>query len=151
VVGAPPSATTPVVMPSLLRRMAQVQQKRAAQWTRFWLACGWAGVAVTLGLSLMPPTLGNDETQLDKLVHLLGYAVLMYWWAQLVVYQRSKLAIAVVLLGVVIEGLQGLTPDRQPDLLDALANTAGVLLGWSIARRTPNLPSRLAALPASNR
>ncbi|MBT9568766.1 MAG: VanZ family protein [Thiobacillus sp.] len=131
--------------------MAQARQKRAAQWTRIWLACGWAGVIITLVLSLMPPTLGNGTTQVDKLVHLVGYAVLTYWWAQLVIYQRGKLAIAVVLLGVVIEGLQGLTPDRQPDVLDALANTTGVLLGWMIARHTPNLPGRLAALHASNR
>ncbi|MFP5419716.1 MAG: VanZ family protein [Gammaproteobacteria bacterium] len=137
--------------PSLLRRMAQTRQRRAAKWARFWRACGWFGVVLTLVLSLMPPTLGNDETQLDKLVHLLGYAVLMYWWTQLVIYQRGKLAVALVLLGVVIEGLQGLTPNRQPDLLDALANTAGVLLGWILARHTPNLPERLAALPASKR
>ena len=141
--------------PTLMRRMAQAQQKRAARWVRFWLACGWAGVAVTLALSLMPPTLGNDESQLDKLVHLFGYTVLMYWWAQVVIYQRGKLAIAVILLGVAIEGLQGLTPDRLPDVLDALANAAGVLLGWIVARHTPNLIECLAArcttLPAPNR
>ena len=60
---------------------------------------------------------------------------------------------AVVLFGIAIEGLQGLTPARQPDLLDALANSGGVLLGWLAARLLPNLPQRLAAryatLPAS--
>ena len=140
---------------TLMHRMAQAQQKRAAQWGRFWQAGGWAGVIATLVLSLMPPTLGGDDTHIDKLAHLFGYAVLMFWWAQLVIYQRGKLAIAVILLGVAIEGLQGLTPDRLPDVLDALANAAGVLLGWIGARHTPNLIERFAAryttLPAPKR
>jgi glycopeptide antibiotics resistance protein len=66
--------------------------------------------------------------------------VLMFWWAQLVTPPRWKLAVIVVLFGIVIEGLQGLTPSRQPDVLDALANSAGVLLGWLAARCLPGLP-----------
>jgi len=54
-----------------------------------------------------------------------------------------------------IELLQGLPPARQPDLLDVLANSGGVLLGWLAARLLPNLPERLAArraaLPAPHR
>ncbi|MHB1083899.1 MAG: hypothetical protein ACYCZA_03535 [Thiobacillus sp.] len=44
--------------------------------------------------------------------------------------------------------------NRSPffdDLLDALANTGGVLLGWLVARFLPNLPQRLAALSARQR
>ncbi|KVW95622.1 hypothetical protein ABW22_09775 [Thiobacillus denitrificans] len=116
---------------------------------------GWLGIAITLVVSLMPPALGDDSGHADKLVHLFGYALLMFWWAQLVTRQRWKLAVAVVLFGIAIEGLQGLTPDRQPDLLDALANSSGVLLGWLVARFLPNLPQHLAArravLPAPHR
>ena len=43
------------------------------------------------------------------------------------------------------------TPDRDPDLLDELANTGGVLLGWLAACLLPNLPERLAALFAFRR
>jgi hypothetical protein len=120
---------------------------------RLWRAGGWLGVAITLAVSLMPPPLNDSGSHTDKLVHLAGYAVLMFWWAQLVVERRWKLAVAVVMFGIGIEGLQGLTPDRQPDLLDALSNSGGVLLGWLAARLLPNLPQRLAAryatLPAS--
>jgi VanZ family protein len=118
---------------------------------RLWRAGGWLGVILTLALSLMPPTLDVSSGHSDKIVHLAGYALLTFWWAQLVTRQRWKLAVAIVLFGLAIELLQGLTPDRQPDLLDALANSSGVLLGWLAARRLPNLPGRLAALPAPHR
>ena len=122
---------------------------------RLWRAAGWLGVVLTLMVSLMPPLLIDGSGHADKVVHLAGYAVLMFWWAQLVIRQRWKLAVAVVLFGVLIEGLQGLTPDRLPDLFDALANSGGVLLGWLVARLLPNLPERISArgntLPAPHR
>jgi hypothetical protein len=122
---------------------------------RWWMVAGWFGVVLTLALSLMPPALDVSSGHTDKIVHLSGYALLMFWWAQLVTRQRWKLALAVVLFGLAIEGLQGLTPDRLPDLFDALANSGGVLLGWLAARLIPNLPERLAArratLPAPHR
>jgi VanZ family protein len=118
---------------------------------RLWRVGGWFGIAVTLMLSLMPPFLNEGSGHTDKIVHLCGYAVLMFWWAQLVTERHWKLAIAVVLFGIAIELLQGLTPARQPDVFDALANTGGVLLGWLFARFLPNLPERLAALPARQR
>jgi VanZ family protein len=118
---------------------------------RLWRMAGWLGIALTLAVSLMPPALDSSGSHIDKIVHLFGYAVLTFWWAQLVTRRRWKLAIAVVLFGVAIELLQGLTPARQPDLLDALANSSGVLLGWLAARLLPNLPQHLATLPAPHR
>ena len=122
---------------------------------RLWRGLGWLGVVVTLMVSLMPPALEVGSGHTDKIVHLAGYAVLMFWWAQLVTRQRWKLALAIVLFGLAIEGLQGLTPDRLPDLLAALANSGGVLLGWLVARLLPNLPEHLSArgaiLPAPHR
>jgi VanZ family protein len=116
-----------------------------------WRVLGWLGIVLTLMVSLMPPALDSSSGHADKIVHLAGYAVLTFWWAQLVTRQRWKLAIAVALFGIAIELLQGLTPDRMPDLLDALANSSGVLLGWLAAHLLPNLPQRLATLPAPRR
>jgi VanZ family protein len=116
-----------------------------------WRALGWLGVILTLVVSLMPPLIKEGVEHTDKIVHLAGYAVLMFWWAQLVIQKRWKLAIYVALFGVIIEGLQGLTPDRLPDPADALANSSGILLGWLAAHLLPNLPARLAALPARQR
>ena len=122
---------------------------------RWWMVAGWFGVVLTLALSLMPPALDVSSGHSDKIVHLAGYALLTFWWAQLVTRQRWKLALAVVLFGFAIEGLQGLTPDRLPDMLDALANSGGVLLGWLVARLLPHLPGRISArgntLPAPHR
>lgn len=118
---------------------------------RLWRGLGWIGVLLTLGISLMPPPLRDDGNGGDKLVHLAGYAVLMFWWAQLVLQRRWQLALAVAAFGLAIEGLQGLTPDRQPDLADALANSLGVGLGWLAARSLPNVPAGLARLPAWRR
>lgn len=117
---------------------------RRLNWVRLWRAGGWLGVALTLAFSLGPPTVGEDDSQLDKLAHVAGYAVLTFWWAQIVVAQRWRLALAVVVFGIAIELLQGLTPERQPDPVDALANAAGVLLGWGAARLLPNLTKVLA-------
>ena len=117
---------------------------------RLWKVLGWLGVAAALVLSLTPPLL-NESGHTDKIVHLAGYAVLMFWWAQLIVERRWRLALAVVLFGAAIELLQGLTPDRQPDVFDALANAGGVLLGWLTARLLPNLPQSLITLFALRR
>ncbi|MHB1094507.1 VanZ family protein [Thiobacillus sp.] len=120
---------------------------------RLWKTLGWLGVIAALVLSLIPPFM-HEARHMDKVVHLAGYAVLMFWWTQIVVHRRWRLALAVVLFGGAIELLQGLTPHRQPDVFDALANTGGVLLGWLIARilpNLPNLPALLTWLPARQR
>ena len=120
---------------------------------RLWWTAGWLGIALTLVASLTPPVL-SEASHADKLVHLSGYAVLMFWWAQVITQRRWRLAAAVILLGAAIELLQGLTPNRQPDLADALANSAGVLIGWLVARllaASPVLPKYLATLPALRR
>ena len=111
---------------------------------QLWRLGGWLGVALTLVLSLGPPTVGNDESQIDKLAHLAGYAALMFWWAQLITQRRWRLALTIMVFGGAIELLQGLNPERQPDPLDALANAAGVALGWLAARALPDLPAALA-------
>ena len=117
---------------------------------RLWRIAGWAGVAFTAAVSLGPSAI-EGEQHADKVVHLAGYALMMFWWAQVVVRNRWRLALAVIVLGAVIELLQGLTPARQPDLLDVLANSAGVLLGWLAARLLPNVPALFSLLPAGRR
>lgn len=106
-----------------------------------WLGIGWLGVVAALVLSLGPASPDGVDNHADKVVHLAGYATLMYWWSQLYVTpaQRMRVGAALVLLGIAIEGLQGLTPTREPDAWDMLANTIGIVMGGWIAYRSANL------------
>ena len=106
-----------------------------------WLGLGWLGVVAALVLSLGPAAPQGPVEHADKLVHLAGYATLMFWWAQLYTAfpQRVRLAAALVLLGIAIEGLQGMTPTREPDAWDVLANTTGIVLGGWLATHSVNL------------
>jgi VanZ family protein len=115
---------------------------------RLWIAIGWLIIAAIVYLSLATLAVETDVPQGDKLGHLLAYGALMAWWAQLYVAPstRLKLGLAFIALGAAMELAQGLTPSRYPELLDLLANTSGVLLGWLAAPpRIPNLYARLAA------
>ena len=106
-----------------------------------WLGVGWLGVVAALMLSLGPAAPQGPVEHADKLVHLAGYATLMFWWAQLYITfpQRVRLAAALVLLGILIEWLQGFTPTREADAWDVLANTTGIILGGWFATHSLNL------------
>jgi VanZ family protein len=64
----------------------------------------------------------------DKFSHLLAYGALMYWWGMVRPDQRWVWAVALPLMGLALEWLQGLTPYRQMEWQDALANLGGVAL-----------------------
>jgi VanZ family protein len=68
----------------------------------------------------------------DKLGHLAGYALLMFWFAQLYA-RRAVWAAGFIAMGIVLELLQGWLGYRSLEGYDMLANTAGVLLGWGAA------------------
>ena len=73
---------------------------------------------------------------MDKLEHLLGYAVLSGWSVLLFATRRMRIAalLGVIAFGIAIEGAQGVfTVTREPDALDAIANAGGALLGQLVA------------------
>ena len=94
---------------------------------------GWSLVLAVVLLSLvpvygvMPPVPSGD-----KYGHVLAYAVLMFWFGQLYVksQQRVYYAVGFILLGGVLEWLQGMTAYRQTELLDFYMNVIGVCVGW---------------------
>ena len=104
---------------------------------RGWLAVGWGLVMLVVGASLVPqPPLTPDIHLGDKLAHLLAYGVLMGWFAQIYATHTARriLAAAFVLMGVVLEFLQGLLGQRMFEVADMAANTAGVALACWITR-----------------
>jgi len=103
---------------------------------RTWLALGGLWIVMVIIFSLMPnPPDPLHFEQSDKLSHFLAYGWLMLWFCQLYsgTARRWGLVFALVALGVGLEFLQSLTPDREYEVLDMAANTGGVLLGWLLA------------------
>jgi VanZ family protein len=107
------------------------QPVRPLRLAALWHAIAWVLVAAVVVLSLLPTPPIAQVHGSDKLGHMLAYLMLMHWYAQ--VYARRMrwpLAALFILLGMLLEALQGLTPARHFDPADMLANTTGVLLGW---------------------
>ncbi len=112
---------------------------------KVWAKWGWRGlflsaVCVVAWQSLQPATAEQGILHLDKLLHLLAYAVLMV----LALLGRLPLkavwlAFIITTLGVGLEVLQGtMNLGRTASLADAVANTAGVALvygAWRLINR----------------
>lgn len=96
-----------------------------------WLI-GWLMVVSVCLLSLLPlsmPSTGVENG--DKLGHFLAYAVMTIWFLHL--SQKQWLVVCLFLvMGLVIEALQGITTYRFFEWLDLLANTFGVLLAYTV-------------------
>lgn len=84
-----------------------------------------------------PPT--PDFEQSDKLGHFLAYGGLMFWFCQLYPKAQTRVhyAAGFIALGVGMEFLQGMTDYRTFEVLDMVANTIGVSLGWVAALILP--------------
>ncbi len=102
-----------------------------------WLLCGWAMLVAAVWLSLIPtPPQIVEIPYVDKVKHLLAYAVLMAWFGQIYTTrgtQRSWLA-GLVLMGIMLEFLQGWSGVRFFEYADMLANALGALLGYWLTR-----------------
>jgi VanZ family protein len=108
-----------------------------------WLTIGWLLVGLVVYLSLKPGWLPLDALAREGVMHRLSYGVshavaygtLMFWFLQLYAASRWRwIALGLFALGVGLEGLQGLTADREPGVADAAANTIGIALGWLLGR-----------------
>ena len=104
-----------------------------------WLALGWGLVAAIVWLSLTPSPPKVDFEQSDKVGHFLAYGSLMFWFGQLYVARKTRLAYAVgfAAMGVTLEFIQGWTGYRDFEVYDMLANGTGVALGWVAALLLP--------------
>lgn len=101
-----------------------------------WWSFGAVLVVMVTFLSLAPPGEGSARLP-DKLVHFATYFVLAFWFVSLTPRRWHVAFAGVILLGGVIELLQGLTPQRFPEWLDFLANTSGAILALLVVRLLP--------------
>ena len=115
---------------------------------KLWLAIGWSLVGFVIFLSLAsPPSSSNLENTflnfliklpyIDKVGHLIAYFILMGWFAQIYQTPRQRISYLVgfILLGILLEILQGLGGIRTADWTDELANSFGVLLAWQVTKK----------------
>jgi VanZ family protein len=102
---------------------------------RVLLTIGWMLVILVVYLSLTPhPPEPMRFENADKFEHALAYAALSFWFCHIYSSVISRLLViaALVGLGVGLEYVQGWTGYRTFDVMDMLADGAGVLLGWML-------------------
>ena len=112
-----------------------------------WLIIGSALILLVIVVSLIPdPPNPGDFKGSDKIGHFSAYAFMMLWFAQIYVRNRIRGAIglAFIILGIVLECLQGLSGYRTFEYADMGANTSGVLFALLLAQ-TPLSKSLAAA------
>lgn len=96
---------------------------------RQWFALGVLMLVAVTVVSVIPLNQPIPIQGADKYEHVLAYFVLMYWWGMVQADRRLAWLVALPLFGLLLEGVQGLTPHRFMEWRDAAANTAGVILG----------------------
>lgn len=112
----------------------------ATAWRRLWFGVGWFGVVllVYLWLTPRPPKIPVQEG--DKIGHVMAFAVLMLWWAQLYLARaRWAIAAGLLLLGIALEFVQQWTGYRNFEYADMLADLIGIVAGCLLA--PPRLPN----------
>ena len=124
------------LMPRSLMPRSLISREQMLKYRRLWITVGWLLVGLVVYLSLTPhppePVTFNNA---DKFQHALAYGALALWFGQIYrsVTSRVMLALALTVLGVGLEYVQGWTGYRTYDVLDMVADGAGVSLGWLLA------------------
>jgi glycopeptide antibiotics resistance protein len=100
-----------------------------------WYVLGAVLIVAVVVTSLIPELPDTDIKEGDKLAHLLAYGWLMFWFGMVAATSRARFgwAVALAALGVGLEYAQRMTGYRSFDVLDMVANTAGVGVGWLVA------------------
>ena len=108
-----------------------------------WLVLGWLLVLFVIYVSVIPDPVQFPVAQGDKFGHVLAYAVLMSWFANLyrLTGRRMQFAIGFVSLGIALEFVQQQTGYRSLEVADMAADAAGVVVGWLVA--PPRIPNYL--------
>jgi len=106
------------------------------RYKRLWVYMGLAMLFGILSLSVIDvPKVVKVFLWSDKLLHGVVYAGLMGWFAQIFRHDLTRLMLVVVFIafGVCMEYLQALTPTRNFEVADMVANSCGVVLAWALS------------------
>ncbi len=92
---------------------------------------GWMMVLAVIVLSLTKlPSTTQTVPNSDKFLHLTTYFLLSYWFFHTYFNHKVAAVIGFILLGLLLEISQHLTPYRFFEWLDMLMNSAGVFLAY---------------------
>ena len=101
------------------------------RYRKLWLFIGYALIALVVYLSLTssPVHIDTELPYQDKLLHVLAYFGLTFWFLQIYHIRRHRFVWVVIFtgLGLLLEVLQGFDPNRYSEAGDMLANALGVV------------------------
>ena len=105
---------------------------------KLWLSIGWLMVFLLSYFSLIsnPPEFNVEFEYFDKVRHFFAYFILMFWFSQLYKTFNARLfyVLFFIVMGVMLEILQGLGGVRYFEYYDMLANTLGIMFAWTITK-----------------
>jgi hypothetical protein len=112
-------------------------EMKKLRYRRAWLALGCLWIALVIFLSLTPsPPQPLGFPGEDKVGHVCAYGFLMFWFG--LIYRPGKVYLSIglgfVLMGIILECVQGDLGHRTFEWGDVTANLAGVLLGLGLSR-----------------
>ena len=107
------------------------------QYRHLWLIMGYLMIAVVVYLSLTsnPVDVDTGLPYEDKLFHMLAYFSLTFWFVQIyhIKHHVYGWVIFFVVLGVLLEYLQGFDSNRYSEFGDMVANTIGVMIAFALS------------------
>jgi len=112
-------------------------QVRGLKFLRLWLILGFLLAGIIIFFSLFPSQPNTTVfSHSDKILHIFAYSLLMYYFGCIYLPGPSyvKLGMGLILLGFLLELIQGLIGYRTMEYWDMFANFTGVLIGWLLSK-----------------
>ena len=108
------------------------------RYRKLWLIIGYLLIALVIFLSLTssPVEIDTSLPYEDKLLHMIAYFVLTFWFIQIyhIRHHVIRWVIVFLCLGTLLEYLQGFDANRYSEVADVFANTLGVMAGVGLAK-----------------
>lgn len=101
-------------------------------WTTLWRLAFYGVGVLVLVLSLLPVEVSVPSTGWDKTNHMLAFGSLAVLGCLAYPAHIRRVIIGLILYGVLIEVVQGLSGYRYAELGDLIADIAGLALGWLV-------------------
>lgn len=110
--------------------------KKNLRYQNVWIFIGCFMIAFVVFETLTSSPIKPGFKISDKFMHIVGYFGMMGWFVQIFQKNRERLVLAIgfVILGIMLEFIQGWGGVRQYEVADMLANTTGVIAAWILAK-----------------